>query len=115
LNLINRFYTEQFAYLLAELKKVPEGQGSLLDNTLVVYCNELHTGWDHKPGPAPTVLAGHLGGRLRTGRYLDYSTTGALPYTHNHLLVSLCNVMGLPEVDKVGNLGPEGALPDLFT
>jgi hypothetical protein len=115
LNLINSFYMEQFAYLLSELKKVPEGQGNLLDNTLVVYCNELHTGWDHKPGPVPTVLAGRLGGRLRTGRCVDYSTTGALPYTHNHLLVSLCNVMGLPAVTTVGNLGPEGALPDLFT
>jgi hypothetical protein len=67
LTAINRWYAEQLAYLLASMKKVPEGEGTLLDNTLVVYCNELHTGWDHKPGPTPAVLAGRLGGKLKTG------------------------------------------------
>ena len=63
LGAITRWYNEQLAYLLGELKKVPEGDGTLLDNTLVVYCNELHTGWDHKAGPVPTIIAGRLGGR----------------------------------------------------
>jgi Protein of unknown function (DUF1552) len=113
LTAINRWYTEQLAYLIAALEKVPEGGGSLLDNTLLVYCNELHTGWDHKPGPTPTVLAGRLGGTLRTGRYLDYGPQS--PYTQNNLLVSLCHAMGLSAVQSVGNLpGPAGPLPGLF-
>ena len=68
LGAITHWYNQQLAYLLGELKKVPEGDGTLLDNTLVVYCNELHTGWDHKPGPVPTIVAGQLGGALKTGR-----------------------------------------------
>jgi hypothetical protein len=114
LTAINRFYAEQLAYLLAAMKKVPEGDGTLLDNTLVVYCNELHTGWDHKPGPTPAVLCGRGAGALQTGRYIEYPKD--TPLTHNNLLVSLCHVMGLTSVDKVGNLyESRGPLPDLFS
>jgi hypothetical protein len=113
LGAITHWYNQQLAYLLGELKKVPEGEGTLLDNTLVVYCNELHTGWDHKPGPVPTIVAGQLGGALKTGRYLDYGAGG--PFTHSQFLVSLCHVMGLPDIKKVGDLpGPEGPLPGMF-
>jgi len=55
LSAITRWYNERLAGLLDRLKALPEGEGSVLDNTLVVYCNELHTGWDHKPGPVPTI------------------------------------------------------------
>jgi hypothetical protein len=114
LGAITRYYNEQLAYLLGEMKKVPEGEGTLLDNTLVVYCNELHTGWDHKPGPVPTITAGRLGGLVKPGRYLDYGTEGG--HTHSNFLVSLCHAMGLPDVKKVGDLpGPEGPLPNFLT
>jgi hypothetical protein len=113
LTAINRWYTEQFAYLIAAFKKIPEAGGTVLDNTLVVYCNELHTGWDHKPGPVPTVLAGRLGGALKTGRYVDYGKDS--PHTQSNLLVSLCHVMGLDKIDSIGNLpSPKGPLPGLF-
>jgi hypothetical protein len=113
LGAITRWYNEQLAYLLGELKKIPEGDGTVLDNTLVVYCNELHTGWDHKAGPVPTVMAGRLAGSLKTGRYIDYADAGR---THSNLLVSLCHAMGLTSVNKVGDLaGNEGPLPDLFS
>jgi hypothetical protein len=59
------------------------------------------------------VLAGRLGGTLRTGRYLDYGKDA--PYTQNNLLVSLCHAMGLPRVESIGNLtGNKGPLPGLF-
>ena len=38
---INVWYTEQFAYLIDALKKIPEGNGTMLDNTLILWCNEL--------------------------------------------------------------------------
>jgi hypothetical protein len=114
LTAINRWYTEQLAYLLASMKKVPEGEGTLLDNTLVVYCNELHTGWDHKPGPTPAVLCGRMGGALKTGRYVEYPKD--TPLTHNNFLVSLCQVMGLTHIDRIGNLNESrGPIPDLFS
>jgi hypothetical protein len=113
LSAITRFYSERLAQLLDRLKAIPEGEGSVLDNTLVVYCNELHTGWDHKAGPSPTILAGRMGGALRTGRLLDYGQSGV---THGNFLVSLCHAMGLPSVQKIGNLpGPQGPLPGLFS
>jgi hypothetical protein len=113
LTAINRWYAEQFAYLLGSMRKVLEGGGTLLDNTLVVYCNELHTGWDHKAGPTPAVLAGKAAGALRTGRYIQYPKDTTL--TQNNLLVSLCHVMGLTKVDKIGNLNDSrGPIPDLF-
>jgi hypothetical protein len=110
---ITRWYMQQLAYLLGELKKVPEGDGTLLDNTLVVYCNELHTGWDHKAGPVPTIMAGNLGGLVPTGRYVDLGDQSSL--THSNLLVSLCHAMGLPQIKKIGDLeGPEGPLPQFL-
>ncbi len=110
---IVHFYMGQLAYLLGEMKKVPEGDGTLLDNTLVVYCNELHTGWDHKAGPVPTVMAGSMGGLVKTGRYVELSDDS--PLGHSNLLVSLCHAMGLEGVKKVGDLdGPEGPLPQFL-
>lgn len=114
LTAINRWYTEHLAYLLASMKQVREGEGTLLDNSLVVYCNELHTGWDHKPGPTPAVLCGRMGGALATGRYIQYPKD--TPHTHNNLLVSLCHAMGVTGVERVGNLyEARGPLPDLFS
>ena len=110
---ITRWYTQQLAYLLGELKKVPEGDGTLLDNTLVVYCNELHTGWDHKAGPVPTITAGSMAGLVRTNRFVDVGADS--PLTHSNFLVSLCHAMGLTGVKKIGDLeGPEGPLPQFL-
>ena len=89
---INLFYAEQFAYLLAKLKSIPEGTGSLLDNTVVFWCNELGEPRGHTHTNMPFVLAGGRGGAnaLRTGRFLTYP--GA---SHNDLLVSICQAMGV--------------------
>jgi hypothetical protein len=112
LTALNRWYGEQFAYLLSAMKKVPEGNGTLLDNTMIVWCNELFTGWDHRPGPTPVVIAGRLGGALRAGRFIDYGANA--PQNHNQLLVTIVQAMGLPSINKVGDLGTEGKLPNLL-
>jgi hypothetical protein len=88
---INRWYAEQLSYLIASMKAVPEGSGSLLDNTVILWCNELGKGNIHSRENAPYVLAGRAGGALKTGRYLRYD--GMVP--HNNLLVSILNVMGV--------------------
>jgi len=92
---INNWYAQQLAGLLSRLAAVPDVDGStLLDNTLVLWSNELAKGNTHSRMGAPYVLAGHAGGALRAGRFLDYSGL-ALP--HNDLLVGLLNIMGLPD------------------
>ena len=88
---INNHYAKQFAYLLGKLDAVKETNGSLLDNSLVVWVNELAKGNVHSHSPLPVVLAGKCGGALRTGRYLKLASQ----QTHNNLLVSIANAMGI--------------------
>jgi hypothetical protein len=106
---INRWYAQQVAYLLGELRKIPEGNGTLLDNTLLVWCAELSYGANHNPNPPWAVLAGKLGGKIRTGRFIDYGTKA----DWNQLLVTICQAMGA-QVDKVGDLGLAGPIPGLL-
>jgi Protein of unknown function (DUF1552) len=92
---INVWYSEQFAYLLGKLASIKEGAGTMLDNTLVFWCNELSRGNAHSHPDMPFVLAGGAGGALKTGRFLVYPKTANVP--HNNLLVSLMNAFGLPD------------------
>jgi hypothetical protein len=88
---INVWLTEQFNYLLEAMKRVPEGNGTMLDNTLVLWVNELSRGNAHSHPNMPYLLAGGAGGALRTGRFLKYDKA-----SHNNLLVSCMNMMGVP-------------------
>jgi hypothetical protein len=90
---INTWYAERCAELITKLKSYPEGDGTLFDQCLLLWCNELGTGNTHSRKNAPYVLAGSAGGALETGRFLSYE--GDVP--HNNLLVSLLNLMGLPD------------------
>jgi hypothetical protein len=97
---INVWFSEQFAYLLTKLASIKEGAGTMLDNTLVLWCNELSRGNAHSHPDMPFVLAGRAGGALRSGRFLSYPKTANVP--HNNLLVSVMNAMGVPE-QTIGN------------
>jgi hypothetical protein len=90
---MNHWYAQQFAYLLGELKKVPEGpNGSMLDNTLVVWGNELGKGNSHTRNDIPFLLAGRAGGAVRAGQLLTFKDR-----PHNDLLATICRAMGLPQ------------------
>ncbi|AUX35384.1 uncharacterized protein SOCE836_075750 [Sorangium cellulosum] len=93
---IDAWYSEQIAYLLGRLDAVREGDGTLLDNTLVVVGRELGS-TAHRMERVPFVMAGGAGGALKTGRYLGYD--GA---DHAKLLVSIAQLMGL-ETSSIGN------------
>jgi hypothetical protein len=94
---INVWFAEQFAYLLAQLKSVREGDGTLLDNTLVLWGNELGRGNSHSRTRVPFVLAGRAGGALEAGRFLRYDDD-----SHSNLLVSVCQLMGV-QAETFGN------------
>jgi hypothetical protein len=111
LYLINRFYAEQFAYLLGKLDAVPEGDGTLLDHCVVVWGNELSEGSNHIPAPPPFVIAGGANGFWKTGRFLQFDGSDA--HHHNQLLVSLCHAMGVGDVQQFGEYGPGGPLEGL--
>jgi hypothetical protein len=94
---INTWYAEQFGYLIEQLASIPEGDGTLLDNTCILWINELGKGNSHTRNDVPIVMAGSAGGALRTGRCLRY---GDKP--HNDLLLTLTNVYGV-EQDTFGD------------
>lgn len=95
LTLINTWYAQQMADLITRLKNTPDGAGgTLFDNTLVLWSNELAKGNTHSRQDAPYVLAGNAGGGLRTGRFVSYEGQG-LP--HNNMMVSILNAFDIPD------------------
>jgi hypothetical protein len=108
---IKRWHEEQFAYLLTKMKEIREGDGTLLDNTLVWSTSELGKGNNHTFANAPFVLAGRAGGALRTGRYLAYAP--AAKTLHNGLLISLLNLFGVPATTFGHEPWCNGPLPRL--
>lgn len=93
---MNVWVAEQLASVLAKLDAIPEGDGTLLDHTLVLWCTSMANG-GHGMHDMPFLLAGGAGGLLQTGRYLRYEATA-----HNALLVSVARLMGLG-VDVFGD------------
>ncbi|MEM9691911.1 MAG: DUF1552 domain-containing protein [Myxococcota bacterium] len=91
-------FSEQFAYLLEQLKARPEGNGTMLDHTLVVWGTGLGHGDHDLSLPCPWIFAG---GGLRGGRLLNKG--GSID--HNRLLVSICHRMGVEEVSTFGDNG----------
>ena len=95
---INKWYADQMAYLAQRLSETPEpgGQGSLLDNTLIVWTNELGKGNSHTLDNIPFVLLGN-GLDFQMGRALKYKKTA-----HNRLLMSLAHGFG-HRIERFGN------------
>jgi hypothetical protein len=95
---INHWYCEQLAYLAERLDATPEpgGDGSMLDNTLIVWTNELGKGNTHTLRNIPFVLVGG-GLNFKMGRALKYPEVA-----HNRFLLSLAHAMGHP-IKRFGN------------
>jgi hypothetical protein len=68
---VNRFFTEQVAYIAQKLDEVQEGDRTLLDNSMILYLSSMMTG-NHNNDQLPVVMVGRGGGQLQTGRQLDY-------------------------------------------
>jgi hypothetical protein len=69
---ISRFHVEQFAYLAKKLDSMPEGDGTVLDNSCLMFLSNMWIGRKHDNTRLPLVLAGGLGGTLETGRTLNF-------------------------------------------
>jgi hypothetical protein len=68
---VNQFFLEQLAYVARKLDAVQEGERTALDNSMILFCSSMLTG-SHDATKLPVVLLGRGGGRLETGRALDY-------------------------------------------
>jgi hypothetical protein len=73
---IVRFHLSQYAYLAKRLEAMPEGEGTVLDNTCLMFMSNMFSGTKHDNSRVPIITAGGLGGALKTGRVLDYTNEG---------------------------------------
>lgn len=111
-NTIQTWYASQVAYFLSKLDSYQEGDGTVLDNTIVLWGSEIGQSTTHDLTLMPYVLAGRAGGKINAGRYIDY-TKGKKP-DNNQLLVSLAHAMGAEELMSFGDSsGATGPLPTL--
>jgi hypothetical protein len=69
---INKFHVEQFAYILDKMRQVKEGEGTLLDHSLIVYGSGIEDGDSHSHANLPIVMAGRGNGTVKTGRHIVY-------------------------------------------
>ena len=93
----NQFHLAQFAYLVKRLKAIDEGERTLLDNSVLLCCSNLFDGDKHQADEMPMLLAGRAGGRLKTGRVLDYLSAGDGNRRACSLYLSLMDLMGAPQ------------------
>lgn len=114
---IDRWFAGEYRYLLDRLASYDEGGASVLDNSAVVWMNELSDGKDHDFRDLPYVIAGSCGGYFRTGEYLKV-TSQADPRNdvdapHNKLLTTFLDAVGARQQDgspytHFGNNLPDG-------
>jgi hypothetical protein len=99
---INRFHISQFAYLLEKLQGIKEGEGTLLDNCMIVYGSGIGDGNRHNHDELPILLAGKGGGTLQTGRHIRHKQDTPL----TNLYVSMLNRMGVSAASFGDSTGP---------
>lgn len=106
---IKAWYTERFAQLIEKLKNYPDGDGTLLDNTLIFMGSELAHGSWHNHEDMPFILAGGSAGGMVTGRSLKFDSV-----PHNKLLVSIAQYMDV-DISSFGTQDPSpSTLPGLL-
>ena len=101
---INRYHTELFSKYLAKLRATPDGDGTLLDHTTILYGAGISNSQRHSGDNLPLMLVGGSSGRIKGGRHLKYTDKPMMA----NLLVTLMDKMDVP-VDHVG--GSNGKLP----
>ncbi len=99
---ITRFHVSQLAYLAERLEAMPEGEGTVLDNTCLMFLSNMISGTRHDNQRVPLVTAGGLGGTLQTGRVLDYTEAGNSNRKLCSLYLGLMDRMGV-KLDQFGD------------
>jgi hypothetical protein len=96
---INTYHVQAFAYLLDRLRKTPDGDGTLLDHSMILYGSSISDGNAHTHHDLPLLLAGGASGQLKGGRHIRYSKE--TPMTN--LLLNMMDKAGVPLPDKLGD------------
>jgi hypothetical protein len=110
-NIIRRYHFDLIAGLCRKLDQVPEGDGTMLDNTLIIYLSDGAESHHSRCWEWPMVMIGNIGGKLKTGRYVDYPGYGHKGHrTTANLYVTLLQLAGSNR-DSFGT--PDPNLKDL--
>jgi hypothetical protein len=101
--LINGYHVKMLAYLLEKLRSTPDGDGNLLDHSVVLYGSSMSNGNQHDHDPLPIVVAGGASGQLQGGRHLKF-----VPHTPmSNLMLALLDKLGVHQErfgDSTGKL-----------
>jgi hypothetical protein len=122
-----RYYAEHFGRFLRRLDEIPEGDGTILDHTMILWTADFGYGGAHYPNNVHCIIAGSLGEGVPMGRVANYLDTndveraGWSDWSHPNLLTSIANVFGNP-TPHFGQEGPalnnqtvlRGPLPGLL-
>ena len=106
-HLINKWHVAQYAYLMTKLRNMREGEGTVLDNSIIMFGSGIRDGNKHDPHNLPILIGGRGGGRLASGQHLSYGVDTPLA----NLYVSLLDALGAP-LDRFAD--STGALPGVL-
>ena len=95
---INEFHMRQFAYFLQKMKSIKESEGTLLDNSMIVYGSGLADGNAHAHHDLPVLVAGKGGGTITPGRHVKYAKDTPMA----NLFLSMMDRVGAP-ADRIGD------------
>jgi len=104
---IDELHVSMFAYLIKRLAETPDGDGTLLDHSLVLFGSSISESNIHTHDDLPIVLAGTANGQLKGNRHLAYRKETPL----NNLFLNMFDLAGVPHVDSLGD--STGRLTDL--
>jgi len=96
---INHLHAQTFAYLLQKLQSTPDGDGTLLDHSMMLYGSSISDGNAHTHDNLPLVLAGGACGQIKGGRHLRFSKETPM----NNLLLTMLMKAGLHPAAKIGD------------
>jgi Protein of unknown function (DUF1552) len=95
---LNRYHVTLFTYLLDKLQSIPDGDGTLLDHSMILYGSAMSDGNQHNHGPLPVILAGGASGALKGGRHLRHPKDT----TMSNLLLAMLDKLSIP-TEKFGD------------
>ena len=99
---INTYHVSLVAHLLERLKSTPNGDGNLLDHSLVLYGSGMSNSNIHNHSPLPVIVAGGAAGRLKGGRHLSYPENTPM----SNLLLSILHKAGIEQESVGDSTGP---------
>jgi hypothetical protein len=106
---IDQYYSQRVAEFVQHLKDTPDGAGTLLDNTLVVYISECNVGASHSIQNMPILMFGAKALQLQTGRHLHFNGTYM-----NDVWAAVASAMGVPSPTWSDTAYSKGAVTGLF-